>query len=148
MTNDDERAATGWFSPTDALRRVQELGAQLATAARNMSEAAAESQPGSLPMAQWGERAVELSTLWVAPMRAVLEEQQEIIDTISAWAEEQRKLADRFAELANRHREVTADLFAVLTPSLDNLDLLAGRKPAKKAAKQSAKRTTTAKKRA
>ena len=99
-------------------------------------------------MAQWGERAVELSTLWVAPMRAVLEEQQEIIDTISAWAEEQRKLADRFAELANRHREVTADLFAVLTPSLDNLDLLAGRKPAKKAAKQSAKRTTTAKKRA
>ena len=148
MTNDDEQAATGWFSPTDALRRVQELGAQLATAARNMSEAAAESQPGSLPMAQWGERAVELSTLWVAPMRAVLEEQQEIIDTISAWAEEQRKLADRFAELANRHREVTADLFAVLTPSLDNLDLLAGRKPAKKAAKQSAKRTTTAKKRA
>jgi hypothetical protein len=148
MTNDDEQAATGWFSPTDALRRVQELGAQLATAARNMSEAAAESQPGSLPMAQWGERAVELSTLWVAPMRAVLEEQQEIIDTISAWAEEQRKLADRFAELANRHREVTADLFAVLTPSLDNLDLLAGRKPTKKAAKQSAKRTTTAKKRA
>ena len=148
MTNDDEQAATGWFSPTDALRRVQELGAQLATAARNMSEAAAESQPGTLPMAQWGERAVELSTLWVAPMRAVLEEQQEIIDTISAWAEEQRKLADRFAELANRHREVTADLFAVLTPSLDNLDLLAGRKPAKKAAKQSAKRTTTAKKRA
>ncbi len=148
MTNDDEQAATGWFSPVDALRRVQELGAQLAVAARNMSEAAAESQPGTLPMAQWGERAVELSTLWVAPMRAVLEEQQDIIDTISAWAEEQRKLADRFAELANRHREVTADLFAVLTPSLDNLDLLAGRKPAKKAAKQSAKRTTTAKKRA
>jgi hypothetical protein len=148
MTNDDEPAATGWFSPVDALRRVQELGAQLASAARNMSEAAAESQPGTLPMAQWGERAVELSTLWVAPMRAVLEEQQEIIDTISAWAEEQRKLADRFAELASRHREVTEDLLAVLTPSLDNLDLLAGRKPAKQAAKQSAKRKTTAKKRA
>jgi hypothetical protein len=152
MTNDDERAATGWFSPVDALRRVQELGAQLASAARSMSEAAAESQPGTLPMAQWGERAVELSTLWVAPMRAVLEEQQEIIDTISAWAEEQRKLADRFAELANRHREMTADLMGVLTPSLDNLDLLAGRKPAKKPTKQSAerstKRKTTAKKRA
>ena len=152
MTNDDEQAATGWFSPVDALRRVQELGAQLATAARSMSEAAAESQPATVPMAQWGERAVELSTLWVAPMRAVLEEQQEIIDTISAWAEEQRKLADRFAELANRHREVTADLLGVLTPSLDNLDLLAGRKPAKKATKQATKqapkRKTTAKKRA
>ena len=148
MTNDDEQAAAGWFSPVDALRRVQELGAQLAVAARNMSEAAAESQPGTLPMAQWGERAVELSTLWVAPMRAVLEEQQEIIDTISAWAEEQRKLADRFAELANRHREVTADLLAVLTPSLDNLDLLAGRKSTKKAAKKAAPRKSTAKKRA
>ena len=147
-SEDDERATTVWFSPADALRRVQELGAQLANAARSMSEAAAESQPASLPMAQWGERAVELSTLWVAPMRAVLEEQQEIIDTISAWAEEQRKLADRFSELAKRHREQTEQVLAVLSPTLDNLDRLAGRKTAKKSASTSARRrTTTAEKR-
>ena len=42
-------------------------------------------------MAQWGERTVELSTLWVAPVRAVLEEQQELIDAVASWAEEQRK---------------------------------------------------------
>ena len=106
MANEDDEARDHRLVlPADALRRVQELGAQLASAARSMSDAAAESQPASLPMAQWGERAVELSTLWVAPMRAVLEEQQEIIDTIASWAEEQRKLADRFAELAQRHRE-------------------------------------------
>ena len=149
---DDERAAIGWFSPVDALRRVQELGAQLANAARSMSKAAAESQPTTLPMAQWGERAVELSTLWVAPMRAVLEEQQELIDTISSWAEEQRKLADRFTELAQRHREQTEQVLAVLTPTLDHLDLLAGRKAAKQttsksASKSARRRTTTAKKR-
>ena len=145
---DDERATTVWFSPADALRRVQELGAQLAGAARSMSEAAAESQPATLPMAQWGERAVELSTLWVAPMRAVLEEQQELIDTISSWAEEQRKLADRFAELAKRHREMTEEVLAVMTPTLDHLDRLAGRKSAKKPATKSARRrTTTAEKR-
>ena len=145
---DDESATTVWFSPADALRRVQELGAQLAGAARSMSEAAAESQPATLPMAQWGERAVELSTLWVAPMRAVLEEQQELIDTISSWAEEQRKLADRFAELAKRHREMTEEVLAVMAPTLDHLDLLAGRTAAKKTATTSARRrTTTAKKR-
>ena len=151
-SEDDEGASTVWFSPADALRRVQELGAQLASAARSMSDAAAESQPASLPMAQWGERAVELSTLWVAPMRAVLEEQQEIIDTIASWAEEQRKLADRFTELAQRHREQTEQVLAVLTPTLDHLDLLAGRKAAKQttsksASKSARRRTTTAKKR-
>ena len=167
MAARDEQAPINWFSPLDALRRVQELGAQLSGIARSFTEpqerddaeydtdedetAVQGAKRGSFlpqPFAAWAEGAAELSTTWVAPMRAVLQEQQDLIDAMSSWAEEQRKLADRFAELANRHREVTADLFAVLTPSLDNLDLLAGRKPAKKAAKQSAKRTTTAKKRA
>jgi hypothetical protein len=55
------------------------------------------------PFAAWAERAAELSTMWVSPMRAVLEEQQDLIDAVSSWAEEQRKLADRFSELADRH---------------------------------------------
>ena len=130
--HDDSTGTTGWFSPTDVLRRVQELGAQLATSARAMGEASTEAQPQVLPMAQWGERAVELSTLWVAPMRAVLQEQQDLIEAISSWAEQQRKLADRFSELAQRHRETTEQVLAVMNPTLDNLDRMAGRTRASK----------------
>jgi hypothetical protein len=104
------------------LRRVQELGDQLSNTARSfiepqMEEDDAESGPDQnvpagksvgrslvpQPFAAWAERAAELSTMWVSPMRAVLEEQQDLIDAVSSWAEEQRKLADRFSELADRH---------------------------------------------
>ena len=132
VTNYNEPGGSigGRFSLADALRRVQELGAQLAGAARAMSEASMEAQPAS--MTQWNERAIELSTLWVAPMRAVLEEQQELIDAVSSWAEQQRKLADRFSELAKRHREMNEQTLSVLKPTLDHLDRMAGRKGKRK----------------
>ena len=75
--------------------------------------------------------------MWVAPMRAVLEEQQELIDAVSSWAEEQRKLADRFSELADRHRKLTEGVMSTLTPTLDHLDRLASRTSTKQAGKPS-----------
>ena len=131
-----QRTTADRFSPADVLRRVQEFSVQLAGAARSMSDASTTGQPVPLPMARWGEQAIELSTLWVAPMRAVLEEQQELIEAISAWAEEQRKLADRFADLAARHRAMTEGVAGMLTPTLDHLDQLAGRKPSATKGKQ------------
>jgi len=151
----DEQAPINWFSPLDALRRVQELGAQLSGTARSFiepqddddaeydteDEAAVEgASRGSFvpqPFAAWAEGAAELATTWVAPMRAVLQEQQDLIDAMSSWAEEQRKLADRFSELADRHRELSEGVMSTLTPTLDHLDRLAGRTSAKKAAKSS-----------
>jgi hypothetical protein len=130
MAERDQDAMSNPFSATEAFRRMQELGAELTGAARSMAEDFASSTaaaPFAEPMARWGERTVELSTLWVAPMRAMLEEQQELIDAVSSWAEEQRKLADRFAELAQRHRELTEQVLAAVTPTLDQMDVLAGR---------------------
>ena len=135
---------TEWFTPLDALRRVQELGAQLSGVARSFREPTGDAETkneeneagpqensrGSLmpqPFAAWAERAAELSTMCVAPMRAVLQEQQDLIDAVSSWAEEQRKLADRFSELADRHRQLTEGVMSALTPTLDHLDRLAGR---------------------
>ena len=156
MAARDEQAPTNWFSPLDALRRVQELGDQLSVTARSFiepqdeddpeydtdeDEAAAEGKTrGSFvpqPFAAWAERSAELSTMWVAPMRAVLQEQQDLIDAVSSWAEEQRKLADRFSELADRHRQLSEGVMSTLTPTLDHLDRLAGRTSAKQAAKRS-----------
>jgi hypothetical protein len=150
MAARDEQAPINWFSPLDALRRVQELGAQLSGTARSFTEerddtdedeaAVQGASRGSFlpqPLAAWAEGAAELSTTWVAPMRAVLQEQQDLIDAMSSWAEEQRKLADRFSELADRHRELSEGVMSTLTPTLDHLDRLAGRTSAKNAAKSS-----------
>jgi len=156
MAAHDEQAPVNWFSPLDALRRVQELGAQLSGTARSFIEpqdeddaeydtdedetAVDDASRGSFvpqPFAAWAERAAELSTMWVAPMRAVLEEQQELIDAVSSWAEEQRKLADRFSELADRHRTLTEGVMSTLTPTLDHLDRLAARTSTKQAGRPS-----------
>jgi hypothetical protein len=168
MAAGDEQPPINWFSPLDALRRVQELGAQLSGTARSFleppsegdddeelddEEAAEGGSRGSFvsqPFAAWAERAAELSTMWVAPMRAVLQEQQDLIDAISSWAEEQRKLADRFSELADRHRQLTEGVMSTLTPTLDHLDRLAGRtttKPPAKASKAAKTSKSTARKR-
>jgi hypothetical protein len=156
MAARDEQAPANWFSPLDALRRVQELGAQLSGTARSFLEPQAQDEEDEeldedgdaaegqarrglvpQPFAAWAERSAELSTMWVAPMRAVLQEQQDLIDAISSWAEEQRKLADRFSELAERHRQLNEGVMSTLTPTLDHLDRLAGRMPGKQAANAS-----------
>lgn len=139
MAARDEQVPTNWLSPVDALRRVQELGEQLASAARSYSQGewADQEAPTAAPprsVAAWAERAAELSTMWVSPMRVMLEEQQELIDAISSWADAQRELAERFSDLADRHRQLTDGVLATLTPTLDHLDRLAGRAPAAKRA--------------
>jgi hypothetical protein len=153
MAARDEQGPTNWLSPVDALRRVQELGEQLASAARSYSQggrAEDEDEPAPPPasMAAWAERAAELSTMWVSPMRAMLEEQQDLIDAIASWADAQRELAERFSELADRHRNVTDGILATLTPTLDHLDRLAGRAPGGTRAAKPSRGAKAAKKRA
>ncbi len=136
MADRDKEPAATPFTGADAFRRMQELGAQLTGAARSIAENLSSSPaaaPFAEPMAQWGERTVELSTLWVAPVRAVLEEQQELIDAVASWAEEQRKLADRFSALAARHREMTEQVLSAITPALDQVEWMAGRTPSSSA---------------
>jgi hypothetical protein len=142
--SEEQMSSNTWFSTSDALRQMQNLGAQLTGAARSMAEELSNSPAGVLtePMARWGERTAELSTLWVAPVRAMLEEQQDLIDAVASWADQQRKLAERFADLAERHRALTEQVSMALAPALDHADLLAGRT----ATKSSASKKTTAKK--
>jgi hypothetical protein len=134
---------------------VQELGEQLATAARSYSqgeqgdqdEDEAPDAPPALSVGVWAERAAELSTMWVSPTRVMLEEQQELIDAISSWADAPRELAERFSDLADRHRQVTGGILATLTPTLGHLDRLAGRAPGAKGTTKPAQGPKAAKKR-
>jgi len=131
----------GWFAPSEALRQLQELGTQLTGAAQSMADELSKSSAGQFePMARLGERAIEMSTLWVAPVRALLEEQQELMDAVASWAEEQRKLSERFASIAKRHRELTDQVTAAIKPALDQADWLSGRRAKRTTAKAADKK--------
>jgi hypothetical protein len=107
----------------DAFRRIQEIGTQLSEAALTMADDFARSPGGRFaePMVRLGSQTAELATLWVAPVRAVLQEQQELMDAMSAWAEQQRELADKFATLAERHKKLTDQVTSLLDPWLEQI---------------------------
>ena len=104
----DEQVPTNWLSPVDALRRVQELGEQLASAARSYSQGDRgdeDERPAAAPppsVGVWAERAAELSTMWVSPMRVMLEEQQELIGTRSRRGPKPRRTSWLSASATSR----------------------------------------------
>jgi hypothetical protein len=103
---------------------IQEVGAQLASAAQSMADDFARS-PGERfaePIARLGAQMAELSTLWVTPVRSMLQEQQELIDALAAWSVQQRELADRFATLAERHRALSSQVMSLLEPILEQTE--------------------------
>jgi hypothetical protein len=110
----------------DVLRTVQELGGQLSEAARSMADDFGRSPASKFvePMARLGAQMAELSTMWVSPMRSILEEQQELIDAVAAWAEQQKVLAERFAAIAERHRKLSEQTQALMEPLLQQAERL------------------------
>ena len=114
---------------SEALRMFQEIGGRLSDAARTIASDVAKSPAGNItePLAQLAEQLAAMSTAWVSPVRAILDEQQALVDTIAEWAEQQRVLADKFAELADRHRTMTNQTMSLLGPLLEKVESLGGR---------------------
>jgi hypothetical protein len=110
----------------DAFKLLQDVGGKLTEAARSLAEDVIESPAGGFvePLARLGAQAAELSTAWVSPVKAILDEQQELVDALAAWSEQQRILAERFATLAERHRALTSQTMSVLGPMLDQIEHL------------------------
>ena len=121
--------ATGPNPLGDALRLLQEVGGRMSEAARGIATEVAKGPAGPFvePMAQLAQQLAAISTAWVSPVKAILEEQQDIVDTIAAWSEQQKILAERFSELAERHRQLTGQTMALLTPLLDQVEAMGGR---------------------
>lgn len=111
---------------SDAFKLLQEVGGKLTDAARSLADEVIESPAGPLfeSITRMGAQVAELSTAWVSPVRAILDEQQELVDALAAWAEQQRALAERFSSLAERHRALTAQTMSVLGPLLDQVEHL------------------------
>lgn len=118
---------TGSLPPFgEALRRIQDAGAELSSAAWTMADEFARSPAGRFaePVVRLGSQTAELATMWVAPVRAMLQEQEELIEALSTWAEQQRQLAETFSALAERHRKVSSQVTALLDPMLEKLSEL------------------------
>lgn len=124
---DDASGGREQASPVvDAFRLLQEVSGRLTATARNLADEVLESPAGPYvePMARMGAQMAELSTAWVGPVKAVLDEQQELVDALAAWSEQQRILAERFAVLAERHRSMSAQTMAVLGPMLEGVEAI------------------------
>lgn len=108
----------------DALRLIQDMSGRLTATARVIADQALESPAGPYvePLARMGAQVAELSTAWVGPVKALLDEQQELIEALAAWSEQQRIIAERFAALAERNRALSAQTMAVLGPLLDGVE--------------------------
>jgi ABC-type transporter Mla subunit MlaD len=114
----------------EALRMFQEVGARMNEAARGIASEVAKGPAGPFvePMAQLAQQLAAVSTAWVGPVKGILDQQQDLVDAVAAWSEQQRILADRFSELAERHRQLTEQTMGVLGPLLDQVERLGGRK--------------------
>ena len=113
----------------DALRLFQEMGARMSEAAKGIATEVAKGPAGPIiePMVHLTEQLAAVSTAWVGPVKGILDQQQELVDAVAAWSEQQRILADRFADLAERHRQLTEQTMSVLGPLLDQVERLGGR---------------------
>jgi hypothetical protein len=111
---------------SDAFKILQDVGGKLTDAAARLADDVIESPAGPFvePLARLGAQAAELSTAWVTPVKAILDEQQELVDALAAWSEQQRILAERFATLAERHRALTSQTMSVLGPLLDQVETI------------------------
>ena len=115
----------------DALRMFQDLGAKMNDAARGIASEVAKGPAGPFvePMAHLAQQLAAVSTAWVGPVRGILDQQQDLIDAVAAWSEQQKILAERFSELAERHRALTEQTMGVLGPLLEQVEKLGGKRP-------------------
>jgi hypothetical protein len=128
-TDPPDEGPVGGATPNplgDAFKLLQDVGGKLTDAAAKLADDVIESPAGSFvePLARLGAQAAELSTAWVTPVKAILDEQQELVDALAAWSEQQRVLAERFAALAERHRQLSTQTMSVLGPLLDQVEHL------------------------
>jgi hypothetical protein len=115
----------------DALRLFQELGARMSEAAMGIASEVAKGPAGPIvePMVHLTQQLAAVSTAWVGPVKGILDQQQELVEAIAAWSEQQRVLAERFSDLAERNRQLTEQTMSVLGPLLDQVERLGGRRP-------------------
>jgi methyl-accepting chemotaxis protein len=107
--------------PADLFEPFRKLTADVVEATRSLLGA-----PGAGP--PFTDHATQLASLYrssVAPLRAMLDEQQELADRLSAGLEQLRVLTEEFAAWAEQHRRMVEHARALVQPMLEHSERLA-----------------------
>ena len=117
-------SGSGGPRPADALKRLQNLGAQAAASARSLTEEFARTASTRTPdpMMRMGAQLWQLSTMWVTPIQAILKEQREFYDVMSEWAKQQKTFADRMQKLVDSNQRITDQLTELLGPFIEQAE--------------------------
>jgi hypothetical protein len=112
-----------WF---EGMRRLRELGEQVAAASRAAAAAGARATPPTLarPLAGYTEQLLNVSSAITNPLQHLLDEQERLVERMAEWAEEHRLLTEQIAQWADQQRELSEHIIALARPFLDQTAML------------------------
>ena len=111
---------------SEALRRLRELGEQVAAAGRAAAAAGAKATPPALarPLAGYTEQLLKVTAAITDPLQELLDEQQQLVELMAEWAEQHRLMSEQVARWAEEQRELSEHIAALAGPFLDQAELL------------------------
>ena len=106
------------------MKRLQNLGSQAAASARSLTEEFARTASTRTPdpMMRVGAQIWQLSTMWVAPIQAILKEQRDFYDVMAQWAKQQRTFADQMEKMVENNQRITEQLTDLLAPFIEQAE--------------------------
>jgi methyl-accepting chemotaxis protein len=107
---------------TDLFQSFQKLTADMATLTRSLMGPMA---PAAEPVADYAVKLAELYRASVKPLRAMLEEQQELADRLAAGLEQLRALTEQFSQWADQHSRLVEQTRTLVEPLLAQSERLA-----------------------
>src|SRR4051812_8189802 len=123
----DEQDRFG-FPPawSEGMRRLRELGEQIAAAARAAAAAGARATPPALaqPLAGYTEQLLRVSSAITNPLQQLLDEQERLVERMADWAQQHRDLSEQIGQWADQQRELSEHLIALARPLLDQSAML------------------------
>jgi hypothetical protein len=125
VSDDQDRSGLppAWW---EGMRRLRELGEQVAAAARAAAAAGAKATPPALarPLAGYTEQLLSVSSAITDPLQQLLDEQERLVERMGDWARQHRQLSDQIAQWADQQRELSERVIALARPFLDQSAML------------------------
>jgi hypothetical protein len=110
----------------DGMRRLRELGDQIAAAARAAAAAGARATPPALaqPLAGYTEQLLRVTSAITNPLQQLLDEQERLVERMADWAEQHQGLSNQIAQWADQQRQLSEHMIALARPFLDQSAML------------------------
>jgi len=110
----------------DGMRRLRELAGQMAEAAQAVAVAGARATPPALaqPLAGYTNQLLAISAAVTTPLRRLLDEQEQLVESMAEWAQQHQRLSEQIAEWADQQRQLSERMLELARPLLDQSAML------------------------